>query len=153
MDRAACFCDVAQTFDLGAFALERSPDGIHWETLAPIPAKGAGSYAAAAPTPLPNVYCLQSMDCDGATTYGPVRGVDRSDNKLWRVFPNPTSSGFTLDLGEKSVPVAIWLKDAQGRLVFQTTYEQVGVVHLDIEGPAGVYFLGGGGTVVRVVKR
>lgn len=155
VNQVACSWDVAQTFNLCAFILERSSDGIRWEAVAFIPAKGAGAYAVADPAPLPNVsyYRLQSMDCDGVTAYGPVRGVDRGDSTPWRVFPNPTSGSFALDFGEKSVPITIWLKDAQGRLVFQTTYEQAGVVHLDIEDPAGVYFLGGGGMVVRVVKR
>jgi dienelactone hydrolase len=69
------------------------------------------------------------------------------------VFPNPNAGRFTLEL---PWPAAAALHDAMGRLLWQQPFA-AGQHELTLDAPAGVYLLvlrhGGGGQVVRVVRR
>lgn len=154
-DRVVCTWKVDQAYHLCGFVLERSADGAHWEPVHILAAKGEGDYAAADAAPLPHLsyYRLQAIDCDGAVQYSPARAVDRPSHISWRVFPNPSAGRFSLDLGEHAGEASVWLKDTRGRTIFQQNGAPDGVLHFDIDGPAGVYFLGVEGTVVRVVKQ
>jgi hypothetical protein len=62
------------------------------------------------------------------------------DNKL-SLYPNPTKGTFTIDLGTTYNNTNILITDINGRTVYQTTTNQTFLVSLELDQPAGVYFV------------
>lgn len=63
-----------------------------------------------------------------------------SDAASINVYPNPTKGQFTIDLGTNH-NAAILITDINGKTVYQQTISSTKVVTLDLDQPAGVYFL------------
>lgn len=63
-----------------------------------------------------------------------------SDATSINVYPNPTKGQFTIDLGTNH-NAAILITDINGKTVYQQTISSTKVVTLDLDQPAGVYFL------------
>ncbi|CAA6829629.1 MAG: Unknown protein [uncultured Aureispira sp.] len=68
-----------------------------------------------------------------------VNTLDFSHNLA--IYPNPTTGAFTIELGAAYAHLAISITDINGKIVYQTTADQMDVVHLDLDQPAGVYFV------------
>ena len=142
------------------FALERSVNGIDFETLTE--QQGAGNstvvlhYSHIDPNPVSgnNYYRLKQVDFDGTFTYGPIRqitvssngtGVDPTQLTDVQAFPNPGSGLFTIsnlvttglrDHAEISV------FDAKGQLVMKKLVNDAAQIQLDLtQQPPGAYLM------------
>jgi hypothetical protein len=84
-----------------------------------------------------------------------VNTLDFSHNLA--VYPNPTKGTFTIDLGAAYDNVAISITDISGRTVYQTTANQTALVSLELDQPAGIYFVSvtseNKHTVVKLIKQ
>jgi len=72
-------------------------------------------------------------------------------------YPNPTAGTFTIDLGATYDNTAILITDINGRTVYQTTAKQTALITLELDQPAGVYFVSvtseSKHTVVKLIKQ
>lgn len=57
------------------------------------------------------------------------------------IFPNPTNSNFSVDLGENHQTVQITITDVVGKIIQSNTYNDSKLLNFKIEEPAGVYLL------------
>ena len=84
-----------------------------------------------------------------------VNTLDFSHNLA--VYPNPTRGTFTIDLGATYDNAAILITDINGRTVYQTIANQTALVSLELDQPAGVYFVSvtseNKHTVVKLIKQ
>lgn len=73
------------------------------------------------------------------------------------LYPNPTSGTFTIDLGAAYDDTAILITDINGKTVYQTTANQASLINLELDQPAGVYFVSvtseNKHTVVKLIKQ
>jgi hypothetical protein len=73
------------------------------------------------------------------------------------LYPNPTKGTFTIDLGASYANTTILITDINGRTVYQTTANQTDIVALELDQPAGVYFVSvtseNKHTVVKLMKQ
>ncbi|OQX96920.1 MAG: hypothetical protein B6I24_10480 [Bacteroidetes bacterium 4572_128] len=64
------------------------------------------------------------------------------DNKtLINIFPNPTTSDIYINLGKKEKDLKIILSNNLGQIVLIKEFKEVNILSLNIDRPAGVYFL------------
>lgn len=116
---------TATEIDNNFFTVQRSNDGINYETVATI--KGAGNsntvlqYGAVDNNPYSGVsyYKLMQTDFDGKQTYfGPVTINNSQNEESVNVYPNPVSSSdpvFYLSIPEGDEEVSVVVRDIQGR--------------------------------------
>lgn len=57
------------------------------------------------------------------------------------VYPNPTKSDISIDLGESTNAVTIRITDINGRLVHHAELNSIQILNVDLTGPSGIYFL------------
>ena len=74
-----------------------------------------------------------------------------------RIFPNPSNGNYAVEFGKQLNYVTATLRNSVGQLVSVNTYDLVYAVQINIDGPAGIYFLeletaNGSGGVFRLVK-
>jgi hypothetical protein len=73
------------------------------------------------------------------------------------VYPNPTRGTFTVDLGAAYDNVAISITDINGKTVYQTRANQTNLVALELDQPAGIYFVSvtseSKHTVIKLIKQ
>ncbi|WP_345254313.1 LamG-like jellyroll fold domain-containing protein [Flaviaesturariibacter amylovorans] len=84
------------------FAIQRSADGIRFETIGTTRAtnSAAGSryrYTDMQPAEGTNIYRLQMVDQDGSSKYSPVVSRSGCGMKAVRVYPNPAADFLTID--------------------------------------------------------
>lgn len=127
------------------FQVERSEDGVAWESLSWLPAQGpAGEadYFSLDPTIRPGqtyFYRLRQEDIDGAFSYSTIQEVRLDDGQPAALLPNPA--------GEKARVMSSFstghyeLLDLKGSIL-QRGILQEGLGELSLEDtPAGVYFV------------
>ncbi|MBK7572660.1 MAG: T9SS type A sorting domain-containing protein [Bacteroidetes bacterium] len=72
------------------------------------------------------------------------------------VFSNPTNGIVYLKLNENSIQnFRIEVKDITGRIVFRTMSMQNKIIEMNLDGPAGVYFLNSSNelnTTFKIIK-
>ncbi|MEL6834017.1 MAG: T9SS type A sorting domain-containing protein, partial [Bacteroidota bacterium] len=75
------------------------------------------------------------------TVLNPVTTDDVNEGLHWRLFPNPTNSTLTIELGEmESAVTKIQLIDVLGRVVFQQKVERRARQQFDLQQlTAGIY--------------
>jgi hypothetical protein len=108
------------------FVLQRSSDGILFENIAQISAKGVGSYGYEDLDPLlgKNYYRLKMVDIDGKYIFSKVRVVDFSRPLEFTVFPNPASNQVTIKWDSKSQSmVEIQIISSLGHVVLSKSLE------------------------------
>jgi len=114
------------------------------------PPTGTGSYAVQ----VTQNGCTATSSCYDLV----LSGVDQLplEHHL-SVYPNPTTGNFTIDLGSAYENATILITDINGKTVYQTTNSQTVLVHLDLDQPAGVYFVSvtseSRHTVVKLIKQ
>jgi hypothetical protein len=73
------------------------------------------------------------------------------------LYPNPSTGAFTIDLGAAYNNTTISITDINGKTVYQTTANQASLVNLELNQPAGVYFVSvtseNKHTVVKLIKQ
>ena len=137
------------------FTVEKSLDGIHFETLCSIKGVGNSSsilnYEAADEHPFTglNYYRLKQTDFDGSYSYSNVVSCVSDGNGMMRVLsvnPNPVqfSANLTLDITDDE-DVSVQLSDTRGQLVFDKIFfvhEGIQHLELDLSGlEQGIYLL------------
>ena len=137
------------------FAVERSTDGIGFETLDWVPGRGDSEaastyrYTDARPAARTHYYRLRQVDFDGTTSYSATVAIARSVIG-WHLAPNPVGAARELRIGGAATG-GFELLDLTGRTL--RTYAP-GERVLRLAGlPGGVYFLRhrADGSVQRVV--
>jgi trimeric autotransporter adhesin len=87
---------TAQEVNIKEFIIERSADGINFQTIGTVKAAGNSSaavnYNAIDINPIKgvNIYRLRMVDIDGKSEYSAVRRVIFDNNNLYSIYPNPT---------------------------------------------------------------
>jgi hypothetical protein len=111
------------------FLLERSKDGINYETVAEIKGKGGSNvitkYGATdySPKPGKNYYRLRNIDLDDTYEYSKLIMAEwKGAANDFTVYPNPvTAKSFTLQSNQDfENPMTIDLVSSTGRIIYQT---------------------------------
>jgi hypothetical protein len=123
---------TAHERDLSHFEIQRSQNGIDFETITQTDAKGNATrqnYLAWDNAPLQGIsyYKLKAVDWDTKSTYSAIRSVFVGVDSELVVYPNP----FTTDLNLKfrlgqGESYSITIRDVFGRAVWTATGKQVG---------------------------
>lgn len=114
------------------------------------PATGVGSFAVE----VTENGCTTTSSCYNLV----LSSVDQLalDNNL-SVYPNPTTGLFTINLGANYDNTTILITDVNGKTVYQTTANQTSLINLDLNQPAGIYFVSvtseSKHTVVKLIKQ
>lgn len=121
---------TASEKDNAFFTIEKSRDGLSFETLSTREGAGnsssATSYTETDPAPYEGIsyYRLKQHDRNGRYSYSPVVAVDMedSDGASVLVFPNPSDGYITVTVkGLEKQPVAFTIRDAAGRTCMAET--------------------------------
>lgn len=94
-----------QEINSAMFSIERSTDGLRWEVIASINAKGNStvetSYFTEDTHPVSgiNYYRIKSVDLDGSSTYSATRKIQVGVHRVQlKVYPNPASSYLNVEI-------------------------------------------------------
>jgi hypothetical protein len=83
-----------------------------------------------------------TYDFDVNIVSGLSVGIIENDfGNKFKLFPNPTSGQFSIDLGSMHKSVTISITDITGRLVLSKTFMNSALINLKVAEPAGVYFI------------
>lgn len=114
---------TSQEINSKEFVVERSTDGVRFENMTIVNARGASttatSYQAIDTRPVPgnNYYRLKSVDLDGKFELSKVIKINFSKTFTVSLTPNPASSFITINLTNNREPLAMQLMDMHGRVV------------------------------------
>ncbi len=111
---------LEQNADL--FDIERSADGQYFEKIASVKAVNkANIYNFVDEHPLSNLsyYRLKQMDTNHKFTYSNTISVVFGKTKTLKVYPNPSTNDFTIELPLAEEKLSIAVFDATGKLVFK----------------------------------
>lgn len=90
----------------------------------------------AAPQDLYGAWALELLDCISTLNL-----EDNEFNNDLKVYPNPTKGEFSIDLGENHSYVLVTLMDINKRRIYSNTYSNSQIINLNVDEPAGFYFL------------
>ncbi len=137
-----------------SFNIERSKDGINFETLSTVNASGNSSsileYTEIDFAPLDGIsyYRLKQIDKNGDFSYSSIVPVNYRINKSsLSIYPNPSLGEFTIDLvGMENKEVLVVIKDISGKEVYSKvtiTQEGKNLIAIDAEHKlaSGTYFV------------
>ncbi len=97
--------------------------------------------------------CTDTSSCITITM---VDVVENSFDQALKVFPNPTTGHFSVDLGTTYPNIAISILDLNGKLISHYNYSQAQILELELNEPAGIYLLrleaGGQKALIRLAK-
>jgi hypothetical protein len=133
------------------FAVERSDDGSHWQTLGTIAAAGNSetkinySFTDPSPSSGANYYRLQMVDRDGKFKYSPVKVVRGSLIKGFSVFPNPAREFLNVSVSaDAPAQLTFRIVNPFGQVLLDRTFTNAAgtTVSLPVQNfPAGNYIL------------
>lgn len=130
------------------FEIERSSDGILFSKIASIEASGNSlsnqQYSVIDEYPLNNFnyYRLRQIDQDGEFSYSTIITIKNNAHKVSiNIYPNPTTSNITIDLGKNYDNVTVVISDIHGKKISESAHTQSHLIALKINAPAGVYFI------------
>jgi hypothetical protein len=124
--------EVQDGGDINHFDIQRSADGVNWQTIGTLAASGSSSmatnysYTDATPLSTGDYYRLQVVDDAGNDTYSTVRVLSRSAGTGITIFPNPASDHINISFSATGVPgaVSIRLMNATGQMLLQESVTQ-----------------------------
>ena len=126
------------------FTIERTADGENWTSIAKEPGAGNSNssidYATTDTDPLQGVsyYRLKQTDYDGAYSYSEIRQVEISPWNDLSVYPNPTTTNFSVEGLEQKVRATLYSSCGQKvRTLWINPNEEIDVSAMD----AGIYYL------------
>ncbi|MCF8380999.1 MAG: T9SS type A sorting domain-containing protein [Bacteroidales bacterium] len=97
--------------------------------------------------------CVDTSECTTLTTVNILENTFESDIN---VYPNPTSGRILIDLGASFEKTIASLSDMNGKIVKQFTFNNNQKMEVNIEQPAGIYFLtlrsGNNTAIIRIIK-
>lgn len=71
-----------------------------------------------------------------------VLGLEQNSSKAtFRVYPNPNSGEFTIDLGKEYSEVSLQIYNVLGQIISSEKYDSIKTIHQEITGEEGVYFV------------
>jgi hypothetical protein len=133
------------------FAVERSDDGSHWQTLGTVAAAGNSetkinySFTDYSPSSGANYYRLQMVDRDGKFKYSPVKVVRGSLIKGFSVFPNPAREFLNVSVSaDAPAQLTFRIVNPFGQVLLDRTFTNAAgtTVSLPVQNfPAGNYIL------------
>jgi hypothetical protein len=160
--------EVEEGVNTNHFDIQRSGDGVNWQTIGTLAAVGSSSmatnysYRDNAPLPGQDYYRLQLVDDAGNDTYSTVRVVSSSSGSDITIFPNPATDHINVSFGVGGVsgsagasggsggtgglegPVSIRLMNVTGQVLLQESVTQPAgeTITLSVAGyPAGSYLV------------
>jgi Secretion system C-terminal sorting domain/Ig-like domain CHU_C associated len=133
------------------FELQHGLNGIDFETMSQIKAKGQGSdygYTHQNPTATTHYYRLKMVDNDGVFKFSQVISLNKNETKTLKIYPNPTKNSINIVTSDYNQPMRLY--SINGALLMQKnqTVEQLDISAL----PTGMYFLHVGSDVLKVIK-
>jgi hypothetical protein len=153
--------EVEDGVNANHFDIQRSADGVNWQTIGTVDASGSSSmatdysYRDNAPLPGQDYYRLQLVDDAGYDTYSTVRVVSQSSGSGITIFPNPASDHINISFGASGVsggmgasglqgPVSIRLMNVTGQVLLQESVTNPAgqTITLPVAGyPSGSYLV------------
>ena len=142
--------ETVNEVNVKSFDIEKSADGIDFETIETLPAIGGSeytSYSSIDESPYSTTYYrLKMEDWDAQVDYSETIRIQLEKNEVFNVFPNPVESLVNLSFNQTiAEPIQVEVLDAMGRFVFSQESNSVqGMNTLEIDlgaFPAGVYIL------------
>lgn len=118
---------VKQEEMLDYFILERSDDGILFQSLATIPVinkRKHSTYEQLDPHPLygATYYRLAQYDKNGAVEYSPIITLNAIQEFKYSIFPNPVDDQLFVELNlKKDSPITMVISDLSGKVILQKT--------------------------------
>jgi hypothetical protein len=82
--------------------------------------------------------CVDTSACVAITTVGIV---ESTFDHLIKVFPNPSTGAFTIDLGSVYESTHITIRDLMGKVVSSSNHSSTSSIQLTIDDPIGIYFI------------
>jgi photosystem II stability/assembly factor-like uncharacterized protein len=114
---------TASEFNNNRFEVERSADGIEFQRIGQVPAKGTSNYQAnyahtdALPLPGNSYYRIRQVDFDGKFSFSKIKSVSLPEKVAsFRCYPNPAPAGkFALEWNfEASEPAVVTVWNSTG---------------------------------------
>ena len=150
--------DVATEKNVSHFDIQRSVNGVTWETIAQKKARGSShtpfTYAAndAFPKKGINYYRIKTIDLDATHTESKVRSIEvfKNSSKDVKVYPNPTNREIQIASNDALIE-NITITNAIGQTIFQKSYDKTRFItvnlgefnddlyHVSIKTSSGVY--------------
>lgn len=128
------------------FVIERSVNGVNWESVIKIDGAGNSSallqYSTQDENPYDGTsyYRLKQIDFNGDFTYSPIKRI--YIDKLKKeplIYPNPTAGDFVIDLGVKYKSVTVNILDINRKVIQTHSFHESQLLNLKLEEPRGVY--------------
>lgn len=154
---------TAQEINSARFEVQRSSDGISFETVGQVAAAGNSSfrhdYSFTDKTAFSGQYYyrLRQVDIDERFLYTGVISIRLSNNRFARLLENPVQNELRLAINRDVKEITLSLFDMQGKLVMRQFHENQSLVRMNVSKlEAGVYILqitsGGMREQVRIMK-
>ena len=128
--------ETATEMNVSHFNVQRSEDGVNFENVGIVKAKGAGIYSFTAPPPPEGgieYFRLKIVDKNGSITYSDIRELTMDNGRL-TISPNPAKDYVTIN-GTNIKQVII--SDMSGRVLIRTTEKKINISSLN----NGVYMV------------
>jgi len=127
------------------YNVQRSADGVNFEIVGTVRAKGAGSYSYTDLTPIPSpkerdilYYRLEVVDKNGSVTYSDIKEISIS-NSPFSIFPNPAKD--VVNISGKNIS-GVKVSDVVGRVLINLSFNNVTNPTISLkELSVGVYYL------------
>jgi hypothetical protein len=153
--------EVQDGLNINHFDIQRSAEGVNWQTIGTLDAAGSSSmamdysYTDADPLPALDYYRLQLVDDNGNDTYSTVKVLSQTSGSSISIFPNPATDHITVSFGVSGVsgspgtgglegPLSIRLMNVTGQVLLQESVAQPAgqTITLSVAGyPAGSYLV------------
>ena len=120
---------VQQSFNITYFDIEKSADGVHFETITTLPANTNNYYVAYddAPTEGVSFYRLKIHLMNSERQMTPPQKVNYEKLPDFTVFPNPVSEDAYIDLKKYAEQTAnITISDVAGHIILNKIVEKAG---------------------------
>lgn len=82
-----------------------------------------------------------TIDTSACFTITGIGIVENNWNNQLAIFPNPTMGEFTINVGEIQEEIAVKINDISGRVIAIRQYPAVPLIQINLDAPAGVYFV------------
>jgi len=120
--------ETSTEINVSHFNVQRSLDGVTFETVGMVKAKGAGKYSLTAPLPPEGeieYFRLEVVDKNGALSYSEVKEIQLGINNYeLRISPNPAKDFISISGGSVK---EIRVSDVGGRVLLKSTEKKIDI--------------------------